>query len=109
MLKELIEAEIKKMITGEGGDEKTPMGSAYKIIIAQRGFVFAGRYTEQGEYIVLEEAVVIRRWGTTKGLGELAKNGNMSDSVIDSAGVVRLHKLSVVAMLDCEGVIHANT
>jgi hypothetical protein len=43
---------------------------------------------------------VIRRWGTTKGLGELV-NGPLEDTVLDPAGIVRAHKLAVVMQIEC--------
>jgi hypothetical protein len=111
MIKQLIEDEVRKMLTGETDEHVQPTmrGSKFKIVIAQRGFVFAGECYEYGDYIVLHNAVNIRRWGTTKGLGELAEKGNLTNTKADGAGVVRLHKLAVVAMLDCKGEINATT
>jgi hypothetical protein len=43
---------------------------------------------------------VIRRWGTTgKGLGALA-GGPLPQTVLDPAGVVRVHALAVVFQMD---------
>lgn len=76
----------------------TPTSS--RIVIAQRGWVFVGIYTEDGDNVTLTNAKVIRQWGTTKGLGELALNGPTSKTVLDDAGVVRMHRLAIVATLD---------
>lgn len=73
-----------------------------QIIIAQRGWVFVGDVTTTGDNVVIENAQCIRRWGTTKGLGELATNGPTKSTVLDSMGTVRLHALAVVAAIDCE-------
>lgn len=73
-----------------------------RIVIAQRGWVFVGLWNQDGDDITLTDASVIRVWGTTNGLGEL-RHGPLSDTKLDPAGTVRLHRLAVVATLDVEG------
>ena len=73
-----------------------------QIVIAQRGWVFVGDVEKSGDDVTINNAQCIRRWGTTKGLGEIAKNGPTSNTVLDEMGTVRLHALAVVASLDCE-------
>lgn len=73
-----------------------------QIVIAQRGWVFVGDVARSGDDVTISQAQCIRRWGTTKGLGELAKNGPQPNTVLDDMGTVRLHALAVVASLDCE-------
>lgn len=72
----------------------------WRIVIAQRGWVFVGRYEQDGDNVTLHQASVVRTWGTTKGLGELALTGKTSKTVCDPAGTVRMHALGVVATLD---------
>lgn len=73
-----------------------------QIVIAQRGWVFVGDVERDGDDVKINNASCIRRWGTTKGLGELAKEGPKSNTVLDPMGTVRLHSLAVVASIDCE-------
>lgn len=73
-----------------------------QIVIAQRGWVFVGDVERSGDDVTITKAQCIRRWGTTKGLGELAKEGPKKNTVLDDMGTVRLHVLAVVASLDCE-------
>lgn len=73
-----------------------------QIIIGQRGWVFVGDVERNGPDVIITNAQCIRRWGTTKGLGELAKNGPQSKTVLDEMGTVRMHALAVVAAIDCE-------
>ena len=73
-----------------------------QIVIAQRGWVFVGDVEKSGDDVTINNAQCIRRWGTTNGLGEIAKNGPTSNTVLDDMGTVRLHALAVVASLDCE-------
>jgi len=73
-----------------------------QIVIAQRGWVFVGDVSQEGEQVTINNAKCIRRWGTTKGLGEIAKNGPTSSTVLDDMGTVRLHSLAVVASIEVE-------
>lgn len=72
-----------------------------RIVVLQRGWVVVGRYSEGGDEIVVTDAKVIRRWGTTTGLGQLC-SGPLADTVTDPAGTVRAHRMSVVMTMDCE-------
>jgi len=76
--------------------------SEIKIVILQRGWVVIGRYSEEeNDMCVLVDAYVIRTWGTTKGLGELAIEGKKTNTTLDKTGVVRFHKLTTVGIIDC--------
>ncbi len=54
-----------------------------KIVILQRGWVMVGRLERNGSDCKLHNAAVVRKWGTTKGLGEIAQNGPTKDTVLD--------------------------
>lgn len=47
--------------------------SPIKIVVLQRGWVVIGRFERNGNDCKLHNAHIIRTWGTTNGLGELAK------------------------------------
>lgn len=76
-----------------------------RILVLQRGWVVVGRYHElvDGDgtlvEVLLADAQVIRRWGTTRGLGELV-DGPKENTVLDPAGVVRVHPLAVVLQIE---------
>jgi hypothetical protein len=72
--------------------------SENRIVILQRGNVMIGRYRQDGDMCTLDQASVIRRWGTTKGLGEL-RAGPTGDTVLDPAGHVEFHVLAMVASI----------
>ena len=72
------------------------------IVVLQRGWVVVGDIsTHIGTIIKISGASVIRRWGTTTGLGEIALGGPTDRTILDYAGVVRCHELGIVFMLDC--------
>lgn len=76
--------------------------SGIKIVILQRGWIVIGRYQEKGEYGVLTDAHVIRHWGTTEGLGQLALEGKQSETKLEKTGIIRFHQLTMVGMIDCD-------
>lgn len=73
-----------------------------KIVVLQRGWIMVGRFERNGQDCKLHNASVIRRWGTTKGLGEIASGGPTSSTILDKCGgVVGFDYLTVVHTLDC--------
>ncbi len=74
-----------------------------RIVIGQRGWVFVGEYSECDETkaLCLNNASVIRQWGTTKGIGQLAISGPTDNTVLDPCGEVAMHVLSAVAVIKC--------
>lgn len=73
-----------------------------QIVVAQRGWVYVGLVSVEGDELVVRNAKNIRRWGTTKGLGEL-RHGPLSGTQTDDYGTVRMPFLSVVSRIDAEG------
>lgn len=59
-----------KYIRADSVKQIEPTGTI-KIVILPRGWNMIGYYSQEGTRCKLENASVIRRWGTTKGLGEL--------------------------------------
>ena len=60
-----------------------------KIVILHRGWVVVGDVSQEGDQVVVDNASVVRRWGTSKGLGELATNGPLKNTVLDPCPTVR--------------------
>jgi len=81
--------------------EDSQKGSDVRIVIAQRGWVFVGRYVAAADEVVLYDAKCIRKWGTSRGLGELT-SGPLSNTELDDHGTVRMHPLAVLATIDCD-------
>lgn len=68
-----------------------------KIVVLQRGWVLIGRFEKDGENCKLHNASVVRSWGTTMGLGELAEKGKLKDTKLDKCnGLVEFNILTVV-------------
>lgn len=73
-----------------------------QILILQRGWNIIGRYREEKDEFVCEDSKVIRYWGTTKGLGELALEGPTEKTKLDETGTVRSLKTTIVARIDVD-------
>ena len=77
--------------------------SKVKIVVLQRGWVLVGYYRREGDNCFLDNASVIRQFGTTKGLGEIAIGGPTSATKLDPCnGLVDFHRLTEVLAINCE-------
>lgn len=99
--------ELQRLIGSFGVSEQpkpttSEIDCGVKIAILQRGWVCVGRYIKSGDERRLEGASVIRTWGTTKGLGEIAAGGPTNSTKLDPAGTVRFNALAEVASVDCD-------
>ncbi len=84
------------------GTDKVQYDREIKIVVLQRGWVMVGRFEKIGSECKLHMASVIRNWGTTKGLGEIAAGGPTSSTKIDATnGLVEFDYLTVVATISC--------
>jgi hypothetical protein len=80
----------------------TPRVLGQQIVVLDRGYVYVGNVTIEGDLVKLENARNIRYWGTSQGLGEL-RNGPLSTTKIDVAGEVLAPLKSVVHFIQCKG------
>lgn len=59
------------------------------IFVMERGFVLFGRprpHDHMGDYIfeyTLDDVAIIRQWGTTNGLGQIAQSGTTNRTILD--------------------------
>jgi hypothetical protein len=74
-----------------------------KIVVFQRGWVAVGILDKtNSEEFLLTNASVIRSWGTTKGLGEIAIGGPTAKTVLDKTGTIRFNPGTIVLVMDTE-------
>lgn len=75
-----------------------------KIVVLQRSWVMVGKLERNGSDCKLHNASVIRNWGTTKGLGEIAIGGPTLSTKLDKCGgEVEFDYLTVVCAISCNG------
>lgn len=60
------------------------------IVVVEAGWVLIGEYVaaEGGKPAHMTDAAVIRRWGTTAGLGQIALTGPTNETILDPCGMV---------------------
>jgi len=69
------------------------------IVVLDRGFVYVGCVTIEGDWCVITEARNIRHWGTKNGLGELV-NGPLKETKLDFVGNLRAPLRAVISLID---------
>lgn len=72
------------------------------IVVLDRGFVYVGEVSHEGDFLILHNAKNIRRWGTSKGLGELV-SGPTPSTVVDPVGEVKAPYRAVIHLIPCSG------
>ncbi len=70
------------------------------ILVLHRGWVVVGKMTP-GPWVKLEDAFVVRRWGTSKGLGELANNGPTDQTILDAAPTMNVPVSAIINTIEC--------
>lgn len=73
------------------------------ILVLRGGFVLVGRLepTEDALFIALRGASVVREWGTTRGLGQLAADGVQPSTKLDHEGDVVVGRLEISRVIPC--------
>ena len=70
-----------------------------RIIVGDNGWVFAGSCIDNDDgTVTITNAKNIRRWGTSKGLGELI-NGVLPETQLDHYGTVKTRPIVTIAIL----------
>jgi hypothetical protein len=73
-----------------------------QIIVADAGWVLIGEIEDIKTGIIIHDANVIRVWGTTAGLGEIAIKGVTSSTVLDFAGEVHINTPRILMRIPCK-------
>jgi hypothetical protein len=98
--------EIEKILGSKECSKPSPSNGStdngLQIIILDRGYVYVGNVSIDDNWVLITTARNVRRWGTTKGLGELAANGPLKDSIIDPVGTVRAPLRALIGLIECE-------
>ena len=81
--------------------KKCKLNYGRQIVILQRGWVIVGNMIRIGNECEVTEGAVIRRWGTTSGLGEIASNGPTPETKLEPTPTLRFHWLTVIGVIEC--------
>ena len=96
---ELAISDIKELLSTQPCDKEVYHG--LRIVVLQRGWVLVGKYYQKGNECVLKDASVVRRWGTSKGLPELANKGPLPNTEMDGKATVSFHRLTEIFSMEC--------
>lgn len=71
-----------------------------EIVVLPHGWVLVGRLIDDGvsDYL-LKDAAVIRRWGTSAGLGQIAREGAQEGTVLDRETDCRIPRGGIIRRL----------
>ncbi len=81
--------------------QKVASDGRWAIVVCERGFVLVGTIHKSDDYWVICNCSTIRRWGTTKGLGEIARGGPTTETILDEQPETTVHELRVVQIISC--------
>lgn len=71
-----------------------------QIVVLQRGWIVVGDVNKSENEVTIKNCSVIRVWGTSKGIGEIAENGATDKTKLDSCPDIIVHPLSVVLYMN---------
>ena len=71
-----------------------------QIVVLQRGWIVVGDVEKTETEVKINNCAVIRTWGTSKGLGEIAENGATSNTKLDRCPPVAVHPMTVVLYMN---------
>ncbi len=88
-------------IVGHTGNNQLSENGEKIIAVLQRGNIVVGEYSQDGEIGTVSGCSVVRKWGTTSGLGELAEKGPLENTKLDKCPDVSFHIREVVMVMRC--------
>lgn len=98
-----MQIELHELIAALNGKTVTQNRDlGMNIVVLDRGFVYVGHVTEEGEYIRVTGAKNIRFWGTKNGLGEL-REGPLPETKLDNVGEILAPKRALIHLVPCKG------
>jgi hypothetical protein len=104
MIESLIALEIKKALGPESEPlqmEPSCQDFGLRIAVLDKGFVYIGDVSLDDSFIRIRKARNIRKWGTTKGLGEL-KQGPLANTVLDPGGDICAPIRSLIFLMEVD-------
>ena len=98
--------QARQLIAQLGGmapaePQPTRVDHGWNIVVLERGFVYVGAVSTDDRWLYIEYAANIRRWGTTRGLGELV-SGPRPETRLDPAGDVKAPLSALIHLIEVE-------
>ena len=73
----------------------------WNIVVLDRGFIYVGAVETDDRWVYISHAANIRRWGTSRGLGQLV-SGPTAETKYDPAGNVTAPLSALVHLIEVE-------
>lgn len=85
-------------------ENTTRSGEAHglSLVVADRGFVWVGETVTTEDWVEIKSARCVRRWGTSEGLNQLAKEGPLRDTKLDAPADLKVSRKALIAIIPCE-------
>lgn len=102
-----MQIELNELAALVGGGVKHPTPGVARdmgqnIVVLDRGFVYVGNVTIDGDFLRISNAKNIRYWGTKNGLGEL-RNGPLTETKLDVVGEAIAPMRALIHLVPCKG------
>ena len=97
-----IEAALGGKVAPSAPSAAQGSNEGLNIVILDRGFVYVGDVSIEGDWLLIDNAKNVRRWGTLQGLGELAAKGPQPETKLDLGGSIKVPMRAVIGLLKCE-------
>ena len=94
--------EITRLACVTRNKPKKQINHGLQIAVLQRGWVYIGEVSQHGDDYTIKDGACIRRWGTSKGLGEIAKGGPTANTELESVPEVKFHEAGKVFLIKAE-------
>ena len=92
---------LSAMIGGrKAGPSRVDHGRA--IVILTAGHVWIGDVVTDGDWVCIANGNVIRRWGTSKGLAQLAAEGPTPNTKLDMLGDAQAPMSALIGIIPCK-------
>ena len=72
-----------------------------QIAVLSNGFVYVGNCQVDGDRLTITDASNVRRWGTDRGMGQLAASGPQPNTKLDPTGTVTAPVTALIHLIDC--------
>lgn len=92
--------EIAALVANK--EQKRVVDHGLQIAVLQRGWVYVGNVNQVGDDYTLTNGACIKRWGTSKGLGEIARNGPTANTELEPVTDVVFHEAGKVFLMKAE-------
>jgi len=72
------------------------------LVVADRGHVWVGNARDEGDYTIVTDARIVRRFGTDRGLNQIANEGPTAKTIVGAPATLKVARWAIIAIIPCE-------